>query len=54
MVEAVLFISVALALIAGGLSVHQQATLSEPAASQMRVQHRLARGRDAADAGSTG
>jgi hypothetical protein len=37
MVEAVLFISVALGLIVGGLSVYQQTTLSERSASQMRM-----------------
>ncbi len=36
LIEAVLFISVALGLIVGGLSVYQQATLSERASSQMR------------------
>ena len=37
MVEGVLFISVALGLIVGGLSVYQQASLSERASSQMRM-----------------
>ena len=37
LVEGVLFISVALGLIVGGLSVYQQATLSERASSQMRM-----------------
>jgi len=37
LIEAVLFISVALGLIVGGLSVYQQSTLSERSASQMRM-----------------
>jgi hypothetical protein len=37
LVEAVLFISVALGLIVGGLSIYQQASLSERATSQMRA-----------------
>jgi len=37
LVEAVLFISVALGLIVGGLSIYQQASLSERASSQMRT-----------------
>lgn len=37
LVEGVLFISVALGLIIGGLSVYQQASLSERAAGQMRA-----------------
>ena len=37
LVEAVLFISVALGLIVGSLSVYQQASLSERASSQMRM-----------------
>lgn len=37
LIEAVLYISVALGLIVGGLLVYQQASLSERAASQMRV-----------------
>jgi hypothetical protein len=37
LIEAVLFISVALGLIVGGLSVYQQSTLSERSTSQMRM-----------------
>lgn len=37
LIESVLFISVALGLIVGGLSVYQQSTLSERSASQMRM-----------------
>ena len=37
LVEGVLFISIALGLIVGGLTVYQQATLSERASSQMRM-----------------
>jgi hypothetical protein len=37
LIEAVLFISVALGLIVGGLAVYQQSSLSERASSQMRV-----------------
>ncbi|MFO0514822.1 MAG: hypothetical protein ACK5YF_07750 [Rhodobacterales bacterium] len=37
LIEAVLFISVALGLIVGGLSVYQQSSLSERASSQMRM-----------------
>lgn len=37
LIESVLFISVALGLIVGGLSVYQQSSLSERASSQMRM-----------------